>query len=940
MPPLRVTGLTSLLRQPSIFVFRSPILRYAPHNNIHARPLRTRAGARRGRGAGTIDVQGRSRPQEVEEEEDLEDDLEDQLDDVDGDGGGSEEAEFQRFLEEQQEIQPKPKKRKLKASRPSATDHDEDISFYDQEEGDLDSRRQTSRNPDEAIKPFEEDEDEIDEDIEEAEDELDELEEDEPYIPPDPDLEADRKRLFGDVDLEKLQESFAQSLKDFAPEAAQLDGHMPHMIQPQGTLSSSGRLFLTKLNDALDDASLNAQKKDAQQNLWRYYERSKIYIPDIVKVIPDEAWKLLWVSQSEESPTNPFRASHLKTLSEDMVKAGKALTQEQRYARLEGLFWDGKQDEALAQWELGLKSGDAGNAEYLELGIRMYAYDRNLIRAEDLVDVLFKLHTNYDPRILLQVISASIGLNTSEGYERGFRLYQRLRTVLTDDIKMEDFDTISLDYLRFGQKDYALAIFRDMMLLGEKRKSQSGFRNAVSRLGQFMSSSSNAAEVNILGLEGLKSIPPQFQNKWFYASWMRKLLAMGENGPAAEVMDLMYERGVKPDARHVNGLINGWLRTSHRPSHKHAEKMAWAMIQARLNFVSERWRHKHNDLYKPPASIHDISPNLPTSSSPSDKPIIPTIDPTRRIPPATIETFSLMAQWYLRRSQFATVSHLRNLLLAAELPMNSFFMNHLLYAELRHRSYRAVWERFEAMTPTVRPDIETFTCLWECMKQHVDPAVNRDPRGFPRPRELLHRMRVWFAALKGQEKRDALTDLDIDGYNDIIRCFCLSRDPAGSFVALLALKEMFNIAPEESTMRMLVLQISRLGVYKPRDHKEARRITASERNRENVEQTTQVLQMILEYRRMGYAEEGFDVEGLGDEETREERVRVALQLLYTVVKQVQVGRDEVGNLAGREDEVGIEGEGGKVDVTPAITKAAREIGYEIGDVEECMSLVG
>lgn len=1002
MPSPRVAGLTRLLRQPSVFIFTSPPILYTPF--LHSRQLRWRAKDRRNR--RPIDVQGRSRSQEDEEEEDLDEENEDLDEDEDlGDNDKNDlgnaipkdfnEADFQRFLSEQDDTfeQPVAKRRKKDRLRQAAkadvppSEEEDGISYFEQEAGNLDSERRRITNPGDAFgRGFSaEDERAIDEDSEELEEGLDEIDK-EPYIPEDPDEDADRKALgiFSDEQIEQFQDSFMEGLKEYEPGGLQEFGKLPHHVYTTDKVSPSAELFLNKLNDALDKLSLNVENgesdHDIPKNLWRYYERSKIYIPNVVNLLPDEAWKLLWLSQAEESPNNPFRATHLKTLSEDMAKAGKILTQEQRFARLEGLFWEGKRKEALLQWEEGLKKGDAGSADYLELGIRMYAYDQNLVRAEELVDVLFKLHKNYDPRILLQVISASIGQSTEEGYERAFKLYQRLREVLTTNIKMEDFDTISLDFLRFGQKDYALAVFRDMMIIGEQRKSASGIWDAFSR---FMSSGSDPIEVNALGLESLKYLPRQFQNKWFYASWMRKLIAMGQNEPAAQVMELMYERGIKPDAMHVNGLINSWLRTSSRPSHRTAERFAWAMIQERLNFVAQRRKELHSTLYSPARSIHDLEPTHP----PAEKPIIPNLDRTRRVPPATIETFSVLVQWYLRRSLFANVSHLRNLLIAAELPMNSFFMNHLLYAELRHRDHRHVWTRFEAMTAEgVPPDIETWTCLWDCCKQHVDPSTNRDQRGFPRPRELLSSMRNWFDGLQGQQRRDALTDLDIDGYNDIIRAFCLSRDPAGSFIALIALRDMFGLYPEERTMRMLVMQISRLALYKPRTPKFARRITASEFGRANVLQTSQVLDMILRYRAQGYKEVGIevDVKTLGEEKMREERLRGALQLIYTSLKQFQrpqgapmVGQktgiprpvvkskkkrnrtfDESGEVMDLDDEdeededdemeeeeeeespdEGPDDGADDIDVSPALRQAASDIGIEIGDIEESMGLV-
>lgn len=978
-----VAGLTTLFRQSSFFVFKSPAppLRCLPLS--HARHIRTRASDRR-RNAQTERYARRQEEEEEEDEEDAED--EDLFEDpeLDGDEGeqDNDPLSYNTFLREDAEQSIKRRKTghggktldTVGRSRPTdgrrqstpTRAADPDINYYEQDEGAPDSTRRRTKgmNADQEIanlvdeKALDEEIDELEKDKERLEKEeeeglsAEEKEEkeweefeaimDEPNDSDDEDLTEEEineikelvaedeknrippehRNLFTEEEKENIQKAFAEAL----PETFDLET-LPHHVRPKEQLSPSATLFLKRFNHALDEAS-GDPNETMQVNLWRYYERGKIYVPGLIHMLPKEAWDLMWASQSEDSPENHNRATHLKVLSQDMAKAGMALTEDQRFARLEALFLDGNYDDALAQWEAGLKQGDAGNAQYLEMGIRMYAYHRNLKRAEDLVDVLFKLHTGYDPRILLQVVEASISLNNEEGFERAWNLYRKLREVLTSDIRMEDFDTISLDFLKYGQKDYALAVFRDMMIVGEQRRENAGFRGTLNRIKNFMSSSDSAGQVNDLGLDMLKYIPRQFQNKWFYASWIRKLIAMGEVDAAAGVMDLMYERGVRPDAKHVTGMISGWFRSTDKMAHRHAERMAWAMIQARLNFVAERRAKTQHGMNKPatPESIHNVESALQAER---EKPAIPTIDSKRPIPPASVETFCVMVQWYLRRGMFSNVRHLRNLLVSAELPMNSFFMNHLLFGERRNSSYRDVWSRYQVMSRNVRPDIETWSCLWECMKQHVDPASNRDPRGFPRSRHLFRMMRDWRYSLKGQERRDMMVEPKIGLYNDVIRSFCLSRDVAGSFAAVHELHEMFGVTPDQKTMRMLVMQIAKLGLYAPRTHYQARRLTASKQNQENIDQTTQVLDMIVSYRAQSYEENGFGMDLFSEQQRGLEAHRVALQLLYTVIKQMHEPQ-------GQEDG---DDEGNEVDITPIIEQAVKDIGAEPIDVEESMVLV-
>lgn len=797
-----------------------------------------------------------------------------------------------------------PRKASRTAWRPKQTPEPQPRSgasvanFFEQEAATRGAKRRRIGNPDDDLAPLAGDLQQINRDIGALENDIKK-----DKIPTEA-SEEEAQMWFSDEERQKIQQSMIDNLPSF--------GIMPHHVRPTEGMSKSALLFLGKLNEALDGASLDAVNDKARTTLWRYYERTKIYVPDLVSRLPDQAWQLLWTSQSEETIGNPNRTDHLKTLTQDMEKAGKILTDEQKIARLEGIFWSGKQDEALSDWEAGLKKGDARNTSFLELGIRMYAYDRNVKRATELVDVLYKLHPDADPRVLLQVISASIGIGETDNYRAAWDLYLLFRRKLNTDVTMEDYDAISLDFLRAGQRVHALAVFRDMMLAGEITKPKSAYRNAVDRLTSFMSSSEDAAEVNSLGLESLTILPRRFQNKFFYASWMKKLIGMGEVEAAAQVFDLMYERGVNPDAKHANGLISAYLRGGYKPARRTAEQMGWAMIQARLDFVRARRESAIASL----SSIHDFE-----ALSGASKPLVPAIDKARPVPRATIETFSLLAQYYLRRSAFANVRHLRNLLAACEIPMNSYFMNHLLYAEFRNRTHREVWARFQVMSRTVTPDFETFSCLWECMKPHVDPAVNKDDRGFPDPRHLMKIMIAWFQGLKGQQLRDARQDMEIDTYNDIIRCFCLARDPAGSFVAVQALKQTFGLTPQPKTVRMLILQIARLGLFVPSNHKEARKITASQESEENITRTARVLDVIAQMRSTGYEDRGYRVEDLDEQQQQDEQHRTVLQLLYTVVKQLHAA------------------EGGEADATALIATAAEEMNVDELDIEGAMGLV-
>ena len=338
-----------------------------------------------------------------------------------------------------------------------------------------------------------------------------------------------------------------------------------------------------------------------------------------------------------------------------------------------------------------------------------------------------------------------------------------------------------------------------MMLHGEKEQSPTA--EAFSRLSDFVGLTRSPRESTALSLDAIKYLPRKYQNKYFYASWLRKLLSENNFNAAAQVMELMYERGVKPDAKHANGLLSAWLRDPRKATQKRAEELGWTMVQRRLDFVRERGRTSSMD--------HSNVLALKSAAESREGVQVP-VNISRPVPSATIETFCILLQFYLRRNRYGHVRHLRNLLAPAELMMNSFFMNHLLYAELRTQGSRSVWNRFAALAENVRPDMETWACLWESEKQHVNDDDSLDFSGFPVPQELLRRMLSWLNTLHGQEKSNAYSDFDEHHYHDIVRSFCYARDPAGCFVAMHVMHHHFGITPSEPLLRTLLMMMTKL----------------------------------------------------------------------------------------------------------------------------------
>lgn len=772
-------------------------------------------------------------------------------------------------------------------------DHDDiDVNYFEEDMGPNPKRRRIDTD----VRRQEEAERREDDEFRALQDGVDEFDLDE------------TEDMFGAKD--KLDQHAANAIFTDLDGPSQLHSILPHHISTSDPLPRQSQIHIDRMNEALDEATLDPSQDKAREKIWRCYQRSKLNVPKFTSIIPVAAWHLIWLSQASDSPFNSERAGHLNVLAHDKRDAGWTLTSTERYAELEGMFLTGDKTKALQLWEDAYNSDDAQNLSFLEMGIRMFAYCDDTARAQDILTHLFQIHPSANPRICIGLIHAYCHKDSEQGLIDAWNTYLDLRRRLNSDMNMADYDAVSLAFFASGNKDYALAVFRDMMLSGDPRSQESTefYRNAAERVNKLISSSSTIQDANEISLSGMTYLPRRFQNKFFYASWLRKLISQGQLDAAAQVVELMYERGAKPDAKHINGLVSAWLRAGSSTAKRNAENMAWSMIQERIQFVQTR---KALDLADGQAfarsKVHDTGEGIK----------IPEFT-KRTTPSASIETFCILLQYYLRRGMFKHGRHLRNLLAEAEIPMNSYFMNHLLFAELRNRGYRHTWSRFEVMSRSVTPDVETWDCLWECMKNHADTTRNTDLTGFPTARQLFARMMDWYAGLQGQQRRDAMGDFDVDTLNDVIRGFVLSSDLEGSFVAMQALNQRFHIQPTEQTVRMLIMQIARLDTPKATSSWFNRKITKSEQNEQRMARTTEVLNLLRQRRLREIYEQGYDFKDMSIEQQAKENHRVLLALLFNVIRQTE-GPMKVHTLA--------------------INKAAKEMGVEQIDVSKVLEVV-
>lgn len=635
--------------------------------------------------------------------------------------------------------------------------------------------------------------------------------------------------------------------------------------------------YFVRFRDALDQYT-GRPDEQARQELWKTYRRCKLAIPGFLDALSPDTIESVWNSQTTSRSAKTTQSTHLAILVEDAKSVGRPLATPQILSYIETLHAGGATDRALEQWEayqtdLSQKKEDL--EEYWMLGVRLFAAESNPQRAQDIALAFLANDASRQPRVLIPVIIAWGKLSGKEVEVKAWALYLQLKTFLGPDMTMEDYDQVSIGLLRAGRLDTAVAVFKDMMVTGKdpSHDSTALYQAALGIAGHLHASSINEEAVNKVSLSALTVLPRQFQNRFFFASWMKKLIGMGEVDSAALVIELMYERGVRPDSKHLNGVMAGWLREGSPSARGKAERLGWAMIQHRIDAV---WKRLQPAESSPLVKVehHDLEPNrIPQFLK-------------RDIPPASIETFSILLLYYARRGDDDMIKYLVKCLGDAHVRPNSYFMNHLLYAELRKQDIQSLWLKFQKMSASVRPDLETYACLWDCAKLQYDRGRTAFVAGFPSARQLFAEMMRWYSQLPPRSKQNTAAEFSKELYDQIVRCFCLSKDIAGTLVALHSMRVAFGFAPDDTTARLITLQVARLaGVPAGTPKHRLRRLSSTPRSKENIAQVGRLLELLGDRKAMALQAHGLSVDQLDPHEKEQYQIEIMANLLRIVLSR-------------------------------------------------------
>ncbi|RMD44081.1 hypothetical protein DV735_g975, partial [Chaetothyriales sp. CBS 134920] len=743
-----------------------------------------------------------------------------------------------------------------------------------------------------------------------------------------------------------------EALDDMAPESdsdffeklqARNLGQEEEGLEVTMSVADRHKPWIRQFNGAL----LAAKEKRADGDptahvlLWKWYLRCQQKITGFSAFVNEDVWQFLWQSQMKTYP----KTKHVIVLANDMMVADVQLSPAQQLDYIDALHATGDTASAIQEWEkakqtISEKVGEADAfkavavlgdlaTRFWATGVQLYAAVGRPAKAET---IAFKslasrpdgVQSSQACSVLVDVVRAWAHSQRTDADVKLWSCYMLVRQTLAGPAASESpaaATSVSVDVLgqitsvllQTGRTNMALAVFRDMLAAysGSPALLSSSLDQQVSKAISSAQGTADAESIiNRIGLAALLGLPSRFKNKFFFGAWIKWLLGQGKTSDAAMVVELMQEYGVRPDARHLNGIIGAWLRDGSATARTKAEQMAWAMIHARIELVKSR--SKSPSLLQPLNVDEEVEPNAALERLP---PFL-----RRNLPPATIETFSLLLLRYTRASDVARATQLTDIMVGpADIAPNSFILNHWLRLSLRASDLDAIIARYNGTKLDIEPDLETFVILWDGCRRNLDLGRDVNSKSYLTPRQLFSETSSWFASLSPQKQATVRNTFagppDVDPteesygqlYEQMIRCFCFRNDLRGIYIVLDQLDKVFGQLPHESIAGMIVMQVAR---SMPRELKRGRKPALKRRDEAYraalstmiaiMDRLTTVKggELAAKAEREARTPSAHVVEQLGEDESRVQR-QARLDALKTFV--ILVLR-RVGMVQGREED--------------------------------------
>ncbi|KAG8675208.1 hypothetical protein FPOAC2_01257 [Fusarium poae] len=545
---------------------------------------------------------------------------------------------------------------------------------------------------------------------------------------------------------------------------------------PEKPWTNNQRRKIARLNTILSQVARNYRRgikltTKTVQGVYKNYHSARLSLAHGWSHVPLEVWDLLWKIFSVDESVNIHRLSHIALLARDMSEARVTLSPDQQLLTIEAVFVDGWESKAIENWKRCMGTLGDENAEtfqeFWELGVRMYCRTGDLDQAQRAIGKLIQKQS--DPRILMPIIRTWSELGTKDGKEKAWAAYRQLRELLGERMELTDYDQVISYFLTTNQTENGLYAFVDMMSDGK------------------------------IDLRQQKRLPSVVGNKFFFGKWLKRLIGAGDLNGAHSVVEFMGQKGIEPAPVQLNGLIAAWQRAGGVEDLEKADKMAWGMIDARIEFVKARKK------------ATDLLDELPRKVNP------------QALPRATLETFSLLAENYRLRDLHDRILMLWDAFREAEMKADSFVINQLLESYIQAGQFPQALELYQTLVVEkgVEPDPFTFSALWKTL------SVNRLHTTAGPVAGQVEQTRTMFAETIKFQHIFLPGGMDGQLARKILHTFRRIKDNVGLVVALTTLREGFRFLPPETLVLEMVLETTKLAWDSPTQR---RRLTNAKRD--------------------------------------------------------------------------------------------------------------
>jgi hypothetical protein len=631
--------------------------------------------------------------------------------------------------------------------------------------------------------------------------------------------------------------------------------------------------------NAIDDVAI-------QGPIWRAYTEAKRADKMLCLTLSVRDWQILWDTQSVASEKHPRRALHLEELGRDMSLHKKLLTPAMRANYLDSLFTNGKESEAMQEWEAEhtrvQEPGQRGfDPEHLEVGAKLFARLSEPQRARELMDLLFALCPDWNPSVMVLVLRAHTDSRLGEHHEVANEIYHTFRERMDGQMTIEHYDSCFVGFLEARHLKFAQRVFRDMIKGGHLAVpgNTQGVKELYKRLYMLYRLGDNVSSMTSIALDAIAVLSSEYHGH-LYGTWIKTTVILNAPQAAAQILDIMLQRGYKPETFHFNMLIKVLLRSKVKPNVLKAENIGWRMFEV----ASAQQDVLTADYHE---GTKDTNPRL--------------------FPAANETTFAMMLQHHADRLQWEHVDYITRQLKETAITPNASLMNVLIDMKTRKGAYAEAWSIYTQLThrsasvnptgvnPTgVFPDGATFRHLWKNLRLALGDFATRSDPNLPSPRALIKETIQWWRLCRSRPDasrfRLGLTAADGHAITALIlHCFSYMEDHAGSLVALHVMRHHFAIFPTAKAVEILQRQLAWVELRHASQHTRAEAY-ASRSNTRNREQMVRVYEMVRVRRMERTGMTPGRRAGLSEEQNAEfnldllsEFVRVVLKRKYSAV---------------------------------------------------------